>query len=46
MGLLEGFQGLKIVALEEGLLRSNMTEVVVRPNAAITGTTLKEASFR
>ena len=46
VALLERFQGLKIFALEEGLLRSNMTEVVVRPNAAITGTTLKEASFR
>ena len=46
VALLEKFQGLKIFALEEGLLRSNMTEVLVRPNAAIAGTTLKEASFR
>lgn len=46
VALLEKFQGLKIFALEEGLLRSNMTEVVVRPNAAIVGTTLKEAAFR
>ena len=46
IAVLEKFQGLRIFALEEGLFRTNMTEVVVRPNAAIAGTTLKEASFR
>lgn len=46
VGLLERFSGLQLFATEEGLLRSNMTEVVVMPNASVAGTTIKEAGFR
>ena len=43
---LEAFDGLKLFALEEGLLRENMKEVIVMPNAAIEGKTVKESAFR
>jgi di/tricarboxylate transporter len=46
VALLERFDGLKLFALEEGLLQGSMTEVVIRPNAAIVGRTIKEVSFR
>jgi len=46
VGLLESFHGLQLYAVEEGLLSSNMTEVVLLPNAAIAGQTIKESSFR
>lgn len=46
VGTLERFHGLKLFAIEEGLLSGNMTEVVVMPNAAIAGQTIKESSFR
>tara|TARA_B110000503_G_scaffold38738_2_gene63678 strand:- start:58087 stop:59811 length:1725 start_codon:yes stop_codon:yes gene_type:complete len=43
---LESFDGLRLFAVEEGLLSSNMKEVIVLPNAAIEGKTVKESAFR
>jgi di/tricarboxylate transporter len=43
---LEAFDGLRLFALEEGLLRENMKEVIVMPNATIDGKTIKESAFR
>ena len=43
---LETYAGLKLFAIEEGLLSENMTEVIVMPNAAIEGKTIKAAGFR
>ena len=46
VNVLESFHGLKLFAVEEGLLRENMIEVIVMPNAAIEGKTVKESGFR
>jgi di/tricarboxylate transporter len=46
LATLEAFEGLHLFAVEEGLLRENMTEVIVMPNAAIEGKTIKESGFR
>jgi di/tricarboxylate transporter len=46
VGLLSTFQGLQLFAIEEGLLSDNMTEVILLPNAAVAGQTIKESSFR
>ncbi len=43
---LEKFDGLSLFALEEGLLRENMMEVIVMPNASIEGKTVKQSAFR
>ncbi len=43
---LENISGLRLFALEEGLLRDNMVEVIVMPNAAIEGKTVKDTGFR
>jgi len=43
---LEAFDGLQLFAVEEGLLRENMKEVIVMPNATIEGKTIKESAFR
>ncbi len=43
---LDAFDGLSLFAVEEGLLRENMMEVIVMPNAAIEGKTIKESGFR
>lgn len=43
---LESFDGLRLFAVEEGLLSANMMEVIVLPNAAIEGKTVKESGFR
>ena len=43
---LEQFDGLQLFAVEEGLLRENMIEVIVMPNASIEGKTIKESGFR
>ncbi|MEQ9462379.1 MAG: SLC13 family permease [Haliea sp.] len=43
---LDAFDGLRLFAVEEGLLRENMMEVIVMPNAAIEGKTIKESGFR
>ncbi|CAA0125260.1 Uncharacterised protein [Halioglobus japonicus] len=44
--VLESFDGLRIFAVEEGLLSANMMEVIVLPNASIEGKTVKESAFR
>jgi len=44
--VLETFDGLSLFAVEEGLLRKNMMEVIVMPNASIEGKTVKESAFR
>jgi di/tricarboxylate transporter len=46
LSALEIFDGLRLFAVEEGLLRENMMEVIVMPGASIEGKTLKEAGFR
>ena len=46
VGTLDRFHGLKLFAVEEGLLSTNMTEVVIMPNAAVAGQTIKQTSFR
>ena len=43
---LEAYDGLQLFAVEEGLLRTNMTEVIVMPGATIEGKTVKESGFR
>tara|TARA_R110000823_G_scaffold130015_3_gene257801 strand:+ start:7609 stop:9333 length:1725 start_codon:yes stop_codon:yes gene_type:complete len=43
---LEEFDGLRLFAVDEGLLQENMIEVIVMPNAAIEGKTVKESAFR
>jgi len=43
---LEAYDGLQLFAVEEGLLRTNMTEVIVMPGATIEGRTVKESGFR
>jgi di/tricarboxylate transporter len=43
---LESFDGLRLFAVEEGLLRTNMMEVIVMPGAAIEGKTVKDSGFR
>jgi di/tricarboxylate transporter len=44
--VLQQFDGLKLFAEQDGLLRDNLTEVLVKPEASIIGLTLKKASFR
>lgn len=46
LNALDQFDGLTLFAVEEGLLRENMMEVIVMPNAAIEGKTIKESGFR
>ena len=43
---LDSYHGLHLFAVEEGLLRENMMEVIVMPNAAIEGRTVKQSGFR
>ncbi len=43
---LDAIPGLRLFAIEEGLLRQNMVEVIVMPNATIEGKTVKESGFR
>jgi len=43
---LEAFDGLRLFAVQEGLLSENMKEVIVMPNASIEGMTVKESAFR
>ena len=43
---LESFDGLRLFAVEEGLLRANMMEVIVMPGATIEGKTVKDSGFR
>jgi di/tricarboxylate transporter len=46
LNALDNFPGLQLFAVEEGLLRQNMMEVIVMPNAAIEGKTVKDSGFR
>ena len=46
VGALDSLDGLQLFAVEEGLLRENMIEVIVMPNAAIEGKTIKQSGFR
>ena len=46
VSLLEKFAGLKLFATEEGLLRGNLTEVILLPGATVEGKTIKESGFR
>jgi di/tricarboxylate transporter len=46
VGRLEQFEGLELFASSSGLLGSNLTEVVVMPNAGILGKTIKSVGFR
>lgn len=46
VSVLEEIDGLRLFAIEEGLLRENMVEVIVMPNAAIEGKTIKDSGFR
>lgn len=44
--VLNALPGIHLYAVREGLLRENMVESIVLPNAVIEGKTLKEAGFR
>ncbi|MEH6583790.1 MAG: SLC13 family permease [Halioglobus sp.] len=44
--VLDAYHGMQLFAVEEGLLRENMIEVIVMPNATIEGKTLKDSGFR
>lgn len=46
VGHLERFSGLRLFAVDQGLLSSNMTEAIIMPNAAVAGLTIKESLFR
>ena len=43
---LQQFDGLTLFAEQDGLLRDNLTEVVIKPDSAIIGKSLKGAGFR
>ncbi|WP_448563881.1 SLC13 family permease [Thalassotalea ganghwensis] len=44
--VLQQFDGLTLYAEKDGLLRDNLTEVVIKPGSAVAGKTLKKAGFR
>ncbi len=44
--VLQQFDGLLLFAEKNGLLRDNLTEVLIKPDSAIIGKTLKKAGFR
>ena len=44
--VLQQFDGLTLFAEEDGLLRENLTEVLIKHDSAIVGETLKSAGFR
>ncbi len=46
VGALDAFDGLHLFAVDEGLLRENMMEVIVMPDASIEGKTIKDSGFR
>ncbi len=46
LNALDVFHGMRLFAVEEGLLRENMIEVIIMPNASIEGKTLKDSGFR
>jgi len=43
---LQQFDGLTLFAQQDDLLKNNLTEVLIKPDSAITGKTLKKAGFR
>ena len=43
---LQQFDGLTLFAEQDGLLRDNLTEVLIKPQATIVGKTIKESGFR
>ncbi len=43
---LQQFDGLTLFAEQDGLLRDNLTEVLIKTDAAIAGKTLKKSGFR
>jgi di/tricarboxylate transporter len=43
---LQQFDGLILFAQQDGLLRDNLTEVLIKSDAAVIGKTLKKAGFR
>ena len=44
--ILQQFDGLTLFAEQDGLLRDNLTEVLIKPDSAVTGKSLKNAGFR
>ena len=44
--VLQQFDGLTLFAEQNGLLRDNLTEVLIKPDSAIVGKTLKQSGFR
>nr|WP_068546713.1 SLC13 family permease [Thalassotalea crassostreae] len=44
--VLQQFDGLQLFAEQDGLLRDNLTQVLIKPGSAIIGMTLKQAGFR
>lgn len=46
VSLLERFPGLSLFAVEEGLLRDNLTEAILLPGATVEGKTIKDSGFR
>ncbi len=46
LSALEEISGLRIFAVQEGLLNENVIEAVILPNATLEGQTLKSAGFR
>jgi di/tricarboxylate transporter len=43
---LQQFDGLTLFAEQDGLLRDNLTEVLIKPRATIVGKTIKKSGFR
>jgi di/tricarboxylate transporter len=43
---LQQFDGLSLFAEQDGLLRDNLTEVLIKPDSAVIGKNLKKAGFR
>jgi len=43
---LQQFDGLTLYAEKDGLLRDNLTEVLIKPDSAVIGKNLKKAGFR
>ncbi|MBR9796472.1 MAG: SLC13 family permease, partial [Gammaproteobacteria bacterium] len=46
VGILERFHGLRSFAIDEGLLGTNLTEVVLLPGSAVIGRSIKGSEFR
>lgn len=44
--VIQQFDGLELFAEKNGLLRENLTQVLIKPDSAVIGKTLKKAGFR